>query len=78
MDPNRQASIAEASVNHRSQVERRPAVTARAVTRELVLVTVQAGEGAEVNHAAIVALKQAQEVSQERVSIGPLVRWRFQ
>ena len=44
-----------AGFDHRGQVEHRPAVAARAVGREPVLMAVQAGEGAEVDHGASVS-----------------------
>jgi len=47
---DRQPAVAEAGVNQRGQVQPRPAVAASAVTRELVLVTVQAQDAAEINH----------------------------
>jgi hypothetical protein len=47
--------MAEAGGNHGGQVEIRPTVAALAVAGELVPVAVEAGEGAEVDHAAIVA-----------------------
>ena len=62
-------------INHCAQVEQRPAVTPLAVARELVLVTVQARDAAEVNHAASVTPKEAHGVSRERVNSGPLIRW---
>ena len=49
--------------DHRGQVEPRPAVAARAVGREFVVVVVQAGDRAEVKHAANVALTLARRMS---------------
>lgn len=47
---NARAVVAEDGVNHRGQVNHRPAVAMLAVGRQLVLVTVRAGEGVEVDH----------------------------
>ena len=52
---DRQSAIAEAGKDHRGQVEYRTAVAAGSVTRELVLVTVDSSEGAEVDHGLRVA-----------------------
>ena len=48
--PDRQAPLTVAGGDHRGQVEHRPAITGLAVGRKLMLVTVEAGEGAEFNH----------------------------
>jgi hypothetical protein len=49
--------------NHGRQIELRPAVASLAIGRELMVVPVQAGEGAEVDHGARAALTLAQGVS---------------
>ena len=49
--------------DHGRQVKHRPAVTMLAVGRQLVLVSMQASEGAEVDHGVRVALTLAQGVS---------------
>ena len=48
---------------NRRQVEKRPAVAARAIARELVLVTVQSHDAAEVDHTGSVTPQEAQGVS---------------
>ena len=60
---DRKAAIAEAGRNHRGQIEFCPSVAARAVGVEPVPVLEQAGEGAEVDHAASVARTAAHIVS---------------
>ena len=51
-DPQRRPWLAEAGVNHRSQVQLRPVVTTRTVGVEPVAVLEQSDEGAEVDHRA--------------------------
>ena len=49
---DRQPVIAEARINHRRQVQLRPAVASLTVGPQLMLVRVQAAEGAEIDHRA--------------------------
>ena len=49
--------------DHRGQAEPRPAIAGRAVGVQLVVVLVQAGEGAEVDHGARVDPRQAPGLS---------------
>ena len=56
----RQAPIAETPANHPGQVENAPAVAAQAVGVKLVLVFMEAGDAAKVDHGARVAPIEAQ------------------
>jgi len=49
--PDRQASISMAGSDEIGERQQAPATASRAVGRELVPMRVQAGEGAEVDHA---------------------------
>ena len=60
---DRQAAIALTGIDHRGQVEYRPAVATQAVGRKLVLVAVEAGEGAEVDHGPMVGRHEAHLMS---------------
>jgi hypothetical protein len=60
---DRQSAIAVASGNHRGHVQLRPAVATLAVGRQLMLVAVEAGVGAEVNHGGISAPGRDQHVT---------------